>query len=132
MITVFGLAKDIKKIDIIKKQLFILFSILMNNINHAVHTELSYITFSCVQTCVIIYFSIRESRNNHTLAVKNLSKLTRKQQSRSFIFNKVAGWKNSKKSQENINIKSLILTLFNAPLITKYKFSTLFKQCSYS
>ena len=91
MITVFGLAKDIKKIDIIKKQLFILFSILMNNINHAVHTELSYITFSCVQTCVIIYFSITESRNNHTLAVKNLSKLTRKQQSRSFIFNKVAG-----------------------------------------
>ena len=85
MITVFGLAKDIKKIDIIKKQLFILFSILMNN------TELSYITFSCVQTCVIIFFSIRESRNNHTLAVKNLSKLTRKQQSRSFIFNKVAG-----------------------------------------
>ena len=131
MITVFGLAKDIKKIDIIKKQLFILFSILMNNINHAVHTELSYITFSCVQTCVIIFFSIRESRNNHTLAVKNLSKLTRKQQSRSFIFNKLQAEK-IQKNHKKTSTSSQILTFFNAPLITKYKFSTLFKQCSYS
>ena len=51
MIAVFELVKNIKKIDIIKKQLSFLFSILMNKTNYTVHTELSYIIFPCAQTC---------------------------------------------------------------------------------